>query len=284
MTLTKESTYTLANGVKIPVVGLGTWQAEDGLVAEQAVLDALAAGYRHIDTATRYENEVSIGRGIKKSGIPRDDLFVTTKVWNDAHTYEEVKVKFETSLKDLGLDYVDLYLIHWPNPTSARGFWQKRNQDVWRYLEEAYEEGKVRAIGVANFHERHLDSLLETAKIKPMVNQIYLSPSDMQKEIVACNEKHGILTQAYSPLGTGTLLEVPELKTIGDKYGKSPAQVALRWSLQHGFNPLPKSTNTKRIADNIDLFDFELTSDDMTVIDGLHGTAKMGQNPDETGH
>jgi len=284
MALTKESTYTLSNGVEIPVVGLGTWQAEEGEVAEQAVLDALEAGYRHIDTATRYGNEKSIGTALKKSGIPREEIFVTTKVWGDAHTYEDTRDRFETSLEDLQLDYVDLYLIHWPNPTSARDFWQTRNQEVWRYLEAAYEAGKVRAIGVANFHERHLDSLLETARIKPMVNQIYLSPSDMQKEVVSANDKHDILTQAYSPLGTGTLLEVSELATIGDKYGKSPAQVALRWSLQHGFNPLPKSTNTGRIVDNINLFDFELTAEDMKVIDGLHGTAKMAHNPDETAH
>jgi len=284
MTLRKESTYTLANGVKIPVIGLGTWQAEDGDVAEKAVLSALQAGYRHIDTATRYENEGSIGRAIKASGIPREEIFVTTKVWNDAHTYEDAKMKLTASLKDLGLDYVDLYLIHWPNPASAREFWQTRNQDVWRFLEDAYEEGKIRAIGVSNFHERHLDSLLETARIKPMVNQIYLSPSDMQEEVVACNEKHGILTQAYSPFGTGTLLDVPELKNIGDKYGKSPAQIALRWSLQKGFNPLPKSVTASRIRDNIDLFDFELTVDDVAIIDGLKGSAKMAHNPDEILH
>ena len=280
MSLTIDSTYTLANGVKIPAVGFGTWQTPDGDVAENAVLDALKAGYRHIDTAAVYKNEEGVGRGIAKSGIAREELFITTKVWNDAHTYEDAKSALATSLEKLGLDYVDLYLIHWPNPLAVRDVWQKRNQEVWRYMEEALESGLVRAIGVSNFHEHHLASLEETAKVTPHVNQIQLSPSEMQPEVVAANEKRGILSQAYSPLGTGTILDVPELVEIAEKYGKTTAQVALRWSLQKGYNPLPKSVTTARIISNIDLYDFELTVEEMAKIETLAGCGKVAADPD----
>ncbi|MCL2559015.1 MAG: aldo/keto reductase [Turicibacter sp.] len=281
MALTINSTYTLANGVEIPVVGFGTWQTPDGDVAENAVLDAIKAGYRHIDTAAVYKNEEGVGHGIANSGVPREDLFVTTKLWNDAHGYEEAKAALADSLEKLGLDYVDLYLIHWPNPFAIRDSWQEKNQAAWKYMEEALEQGLVRAIGISNFRTHHIDSLLETAKVKPHVNQIYLSPSDIQEDVVAHNEKHGILTQAYSPLGTGTMLEVPALKEMAAKYRKSVAQVAIRWSLQKGFNPLPKSVTTSRIIENIDLFDFELSAADMAVIDGLKGSGKVASNPDE---
>ena len=284
MTLTHSSTYTLHNGVKIPVLGFGTWQAEDGNVATQAVIDALNAGYRHIDTATRYENEESVGRAIKASGIKREDIFLTTKAWNDTHTYEDAKEKLAASLKALDTDYIDLYMIHWPNPVSARDFWEVRNQEVWRYLEDAYEAGLVRAIGVANFHERHFESLKKTARILPMVNQIYLSPSDEQEEIVAYNQAHNIATQAYSPLGTGTLLSLKELKEIASKYNKTPAQIAIRWSLQKGFIPLPKSVTPARIKENFDVFDFEITDEDMATLNTLKGLANVSKNPDETTH
>jgi diketogulonate reductase-like aldo/keto reductase len=281
MALNINSTYKLKNGVEIPVVGFGTWQTPDGDVAENAVLDAIKAGYRHIDTAAVYKNEASVGRGIAKSGVRREELFVTTKLWNDAHGYEEAKAALADSLEKLGLDYVDLYLIHWPNPLAIRDSWQEKNRAAWKYMEEALTQGKVRAIGVSNFLPHHIDSLLETATVKPHVNQIYLSPSDTQEEIVAYNNQHGILTQAYSPLGTGTLLDIPELKEIADHYGKSVAQIAIRWSLQKGFNPLPKSVTTSRIIENIDLFDFELDAEDIAVIDGLKGVAKVSKNPDE---
>lgn len=282
MGLTMNSTYKLANGVNIPVVGFGTWQTPDGEVAEKAVLDALKAGYRHIDTAAIYGNEESVGRGIAKSGIAREDLFVTTKAWNNIHTYEEAKAALADSLEKLGLDYVDLYLIHWPSPVAIRETAKERNREVWRYFEEALEAGLVRAIGVSNFREHHIDALLETAKVVPHVNQIHLSPSDMQQEVVAANDKHGILTQAYSPLGTGTILEVPELIEIADKYGKTAAQVAIRWSLQKGYNPLPKSVTTSRIVGNIDVFDFELTDAEIKIIDGLAGAGRVATDPDGT--
>ncbi|MDR2465643.1 MAG: aldo/keto reductase [Streptococcaceae bacterium] len=278
----KNSVYTLANGVEIPVVGFGTWQAPDGEIAEQSVVDALDAGYRHIDTAAIYKNEESVGRAIKRSGIPREELFITTKLWNDAHGYEEAKLALETSLAKLDLDYVDLYLIHWPNPVKIRDRWQDANAEAWRAMEEALESGRVRAIGVSNFHPHHLDALLETAKIKPMVNQILVNPSDEQEEVVAYNTEHGILTEAYSPLGTGKIFEVEELKEIAEKVGKTVAQVVLRWSLQKGILPLPKSVHTERIAENFDLFDFELDDEDMEFISSLNGKAGMSRNPDET--
>ena len=276
------STYTLANGIEIPSIGFGTWQTPDGDVAYQAVLDAIEAGYRHIDTAAVYGNEESVGRAIADSGVPRKDIFLTSKLWNTVHTYEGAKAAIAESLKKLGTDYMDLYLIHWPSPVAARENWQKRNQDVWRAIEEAYEAGTLKAIGISNFRPHHIDSLLETAKIKPQVNQIYLSPSDQQEEIVAYNKKHGIVTEAYSPLGTGTLLEVQEVNDLAAKYNKTAAQIALRWSLQKGFLPLPKSVTTKRIIDNLQVFDFELSDEDMTILDQLRGTAKTATNPDET--
>src|SRR5699024_1937218 len=228
-------TYTLANGETIPKVGFGTWQTPDGDVAESAVLSALKAGYRHIDTAAIYGNEESVGRGIAKSKVAREDLFVTTKLWNSNHSYELAQKAIDESLQKLGLDYVDLYLIHWPNPKEFRENWQKANAQAWKAMEEAVEAGKIRSLGVSNFRSHHLDALMQTAKIKPVVNQIYLNPSDQQEEVVAYNQKHDILSEAYSPLGTGKIFTVPELKEIAATYKKTVSQIVLRWSLQHGF-------------------------------------------------
>ena len=280
MELTKDSFYTLSNGVKVPIIGFGTWRLVDK-EAETAVQVAIDAGYRHIDTASMYQNEESIGRAIKESGLDRKDLFVTTKAWNDIQTYEQAQAALETSLKNLNLDYVDLYLIHWPASTQFRDQWEKRNAEVWRYLETAYQEGKVRAIGVANFHPHHLDELLKTVKIKPMVNQIHLSPSDGQPLVFENNQKHGLLTQGYSPLGKGTFLHNKELGALAKKYNKDAAQIALRWSLQKGVNPIPKSSTPERIKSNLELFDFELSDKDMKIIDGLLGTGMTAPHPDE---
>lgn len=271
-------TFTLANGIEIPVVGFGTWQTPDGDVAYQSVLDALKAGYRHIDTAAAYGNEASVGRAIKDSGIPREELFITSKLWNDSHSYEAAKIALDKSLKLLGLDYLDLYLIHWPNPLINRRNWDKANAEAWRYMEDAYTEGKIRAIGISNFQIEHLEALLKTATIRPMVNQLFINPSDLEKDIVAFNEAHDILTEAYSPLGTGSLLAVPEINDIAEKYGKSAAQVLIRWSLQHGFLPLPKSTHAERISQNADVFDFELTDAEVAALDQLEGVAGTHQD------
>lgn len=278
-----QETYTLKNGVEIPVVGFGTWQTPDGEVAENSVTWALEAGYRHIDTAAAYKNEESVGRAIAKSGIPREEIFVTTKLWNDSHSYEKAQEAIDTSLEKLGLDYLDLYLIHWPNPVAFRDNWKEANAGAWKAMEEAVEAGKIRAIGVSNFHPHHLEALAETAKIEPTVNQIYLNPSDMQEEIVEYNKAHGIISEAYSPLGTGKIFEVDELKELATKYNKSIAQLVLRWSLQHGFLPLPKTVTESRVTENADIFDFTIEEEDMKRIDGLKGRAGEAKNPDEVG-
>ena len=271
-------TFTLANGIKIPVIGFGTWQTPDGDVAYQSVLDALKAGYRHIDTAAAYGNEASVGRAIKDSGIPREELFVTSKLWNDSHSYEAAKIALDKSLDLLGLDYLDLYLIHWPNPLINRRDWDKANAEAWRYMEDAYTEGKIRAIGVSNFQIEHLEALLKTATIRPMVNQLFINPSDLEQDVVDYNKAHDILTEAYSPLGTGSLLAVPQINDIAAKYDKSAAQVLVRWSLQHGFLPLPKSTHAERINQNAAVFDFELTDEEIAALDQLEGVAGTHQD------
>ena len=280
--LTKlTDTYSLNNGTKIPIVGFGTWQTPDGQVAYESVLAALKAGYRHIDTAAAYGNEDSVGKAIADSGVAREDLFVTTKLWNADHGYDTTKAALETSLQKLGLDYVDLYLIHWPNPAAMRDNFEQLTADTWKAMEELYASRKARAIGVSNFRPKHLDVLLKTAKVVPAVNQIFLNPSDMEDEVVAYNEAHGILSEAYSPLGTGKIFGIPELKTIAAKYNKSVAQVVLRWSLQNGFLPLPKSVHADRIEQNTELFDFELSAADMETIDGMHGVAGLANDPDQ---
>lgn len=278
MTLT--DTYTLNNGVKIPKVGFGTWQSKDGDEAYNAVKVALEAGYRHIDTAAVYGNEESVGKAIADSGIPREELFITTKLWGE-NTTEGAAAALEESLAKLGLDYVDLYLIHWSNPKPFRPNGAERNAQVWKAMEAAVKAGKARAIGVSNFHPRHLDELLKTAEIKPAVNQIFVNPSDQQEEIVAYNKAHDILTEAYSPLGTGKIFEVESLKAIAAKYNKSVAQVVLAWSLAHGYLPLPKSVTASRIKENTEIFDIELSAEDIEAIDALHGAAGLAKNPDE---
>lgn len=273
--------YKLNNGVKIPIIGFGTWQTPDGQVAEESVLAALNSGYRHIDTAAAYGNEESVGAAIKKSGINRHELFVTTKLWNSDHGYQNTKKAIDTSLEKLGLDYLDLYLIHWPNPATMRDNWAELNAESWQAMEEAVQAGKIRAIGVSNFRKHHLDELLKTAEIKPAVNQNYLNPSDMQEDLVKYNDSLGIVNEAYSPLGTGGLLSNEVVNKIAEKYGKSPAQILIRWSLDHNFLPLPKSVHPDYIKANADVFDFDIEPEDMKKLDGLHGAAKMANDPDE---
>lgn len=272
-------TYKLKNGVEIPVVGFGTWQSSEE-DAEQSVIWALEAGYRHIDTASAYKNEAGVGRGLKKSGLNREDVFVTTKLGNNDHGYEEAKQAIQDSLDKLDTDYIDLYIIHWPNPKQFRDNWKEMNAQSWRAMEEAVEAGKIRALGVSNFHPHHIDALMETAKIEPTLNQILLNPSAMQDEVVKYNQAHNIVSEAYSPLGTGKIFEVDELKELAEKYDKSIAQLVLKWSLQHGFLPLPKSVHEERIHENANIFDFEIEDADMKTIDGLKGTAGEAPDPD----
>jgi len=279
-----ESTYTLNNGVEIPVVGFGTWQMPDGKDTEEVIRHAIETGYKHIDTATNYGNEPSVGRAVKSSSVDRKDLFITTKLQNPEHGYDLTKKAIQHSLDMLDTDYIDLYLIHWPVPYSFRNNWQESNEQSWKAMEEAVEEGKIRAIGVSNFHERHLKPLLDVANIKPAVNQIYLNPSDMQKEIVDFNRDNDILTEAYSPLSHGEIFDIEELSDIAKKYDKSVAQLVLRWTLQHGFLPLPKTQTKSRVPENADLFDFEISEEDMNRIDSLEGQAGQAKDPDKLTH
>ena len=260
--------YTLNNGVSIPVLGFGTWKAENGEIAYQAVLEALKADYRHIDTAAIYKNEESVGRAIQDSGIPREEIFVTSKLWNTNHNYDQARQAFEESLEKLSLDYLDLYLIHWPNPKPLRenDQWKIRNAEVWRAMEDLYQEGKIRAIGVSNFLPHHLASLLETAQILPAVNQVRLAPGVYQKEVIDYCRCKDILLEAWGPFGQGELFDKEEVKEIAARHGKSVAQIALAWSLAEGFLPLPKSVTTSRIKSNLDCFEIELSQEEIETL------------------
>ncbi len=281
-----ESVFVLSNGVKMPCLGFGTWQSSDGEEAYNAVLSALGLGYRHIDTAAAYGNEKSVGRAIadflKESSVRRSDLFITTKLWNEDHGYENAKKAIEVSLEKLGLDYLDLYLIHWPNPLKFRSCWQKANAESWAAMEEAVEAGKIRAIGISNFCERHIDELLKTAKIKPMVNQIKVCPGQPERELADYSRSLGMVVEGYSPLGTGGIFKNAEIKQLAEKYGRTVAQVCIRWCLQQGVVPLPKSVNPARIEENSKIFDFNLSDEDLERIANLKNLEiRPVRNPDE---
>jgi diketogulonate reductase-like aldo/keto reductase len=274
--------YELSNGVKIPCVGFGTWQTPNGEAAVASVKAAIAAGYRHIDTAQGYGNEESVGKAVRESGVDRKELFITSKLTNSEHGYEKTLAAFEGTMKKLGLEHLDLFLIHWPNPPAFRSNWQEANAGTWKAFEELYKAGRIRAIGISNFHQRHIEPLLKTAAVPPQVNQIRLCPGDTQDEVTAYCRKQNILLEAYSPLGVGKIFEVPEMRELAEKYGKSIAQICIRWSLQMGFLPLPKSVTPERIKENARVFDFELTDEDVKLIAGLKGCVGYSQNPDET--
>ncbi|MCZ2491202.1 aldo/keto reductase [Dellaglioa carnosa] len=274
-------TYELSNGVQIPVVGFGTWQTPSGDVAKASVKSALAAGYRHLDTAEMYHNESSVGEGIAESGIAREDIFLTSKLANTEHTYDQAQAAFAQTLKDLDVDYLDLFLIHWPNPAAYReDNWENHLQETWRAFEDLYNEGKIKAIGVSNFRPRHFKVLEETQTIMPMINQIRLAPGDTNKETIDYAHDHNIQLEAYSPLGTGAIFAEPTMVEIAERVGRTVAQVTLRWSLQNGFLPLPKSVHADRIEENTHLFDFELSDEDMAKINALEGVVGYAQDPD----
>ena len=275
-----QDTYTLANDVQIPCIGFGTLQTPDGETAINSVKAALKAGYRHIDTAACYGNEASVGQAIKESGVPREEIFVTSKVWNTERGYEKTLAAFETTMAKLDLDYVDLYLIHWPAAANQFENWKEINAQTWRALEELYIKGKVKAIGVSNFLPHHLEALLEGAKVVPMVNQIEYHPGFMQAESVAFCKAHNILVEAWSPLGTGNVLNNETLIMMAQKYSKTVAQICIRWVLQHGLLPLPKSITESRIIENTEVFDFELKEEDMAIIDAIPFCGGAGINPD----
>lgn len=265
--------YTLANGLKIPQVGFGTWQTPDGEVAYQAVRDALDLGYRHIDTARVYGNEASVGKAIKDSGLPREEIFLTTKLPSDIKSYEGALEYFEISRQALGLDYFDLYLIHAPWPWSNVGANDDAgNREAWRAFEALYREGKVKAIGISNFEQHDMENLLEVAEIKPMVNQIEYYIGWTEPHIVDFAKSQGILIEAYSPLATGKMLAHPTIVKMASELGVSSAQLAIKFCLQNGVLPLPKATSREHIDDNRQL-DFEISDENMALLNALQDTA-----------
>ncbi|MFF4085836.1 aldo/keto reductase [Streptomyces nigra] len=265
----------LNNGVEMPQLGFGVWQVPDD-EAERAVATALEAGYRSIDTAAIYGNETGTGKAVAASGVPREDVFVTTKVWNSDHGYDSTLRAFDTSVKKLGLEYVDLYLIHWPTPA------RRTYVDTYKALEKLLADGRVRAIGVSNFLPEHLERLIEETSVVPAVNQIELHPHLQQHASRDFHAAHGIATEAWSPLGSGKgLLEVPAIVAIAQKHGRTPAQVVLRWHLQIGNVVIPKSVTPSRIKENIDVFDFSLDDEDLAAISALNEDRRLGPDPAE---
>ena len=266
MFTSKTDCYTLSNGVKIPCIGYGTWQTPDGETTAECVSQALRLGYRHIDTAFAYGNEKSVGEGLRRSGVARDEIFVTTKHWVTERGYEKTVAAVETSLQLLGLDYVDLYLVHWPCVARLSPEWKEINADTWRGFERMYKDGKLRAIGVSNFFPVHLEALMDMCEIPPMVNQLEFHPGYTQMENIRWSQDHGMLAEAWSPLGSGAVLADPALNAMAAKYGKSVAQLCVRFALQNDVLPLPKSTKPERIAANAEVFDFEIDAADMEAL------------------
>ncbi|MDL2229056.1 aldo/keto reductase [Treponema sp. OttesenSCG-928-L16] len=269
-----RSSKKLNNGIDMPYLGLGVFRAENGDETYNAVKWALETGYRHIDTAAVYGNEESVGKAIAESGVPREELFITTKLWNEDMRQERQEKAFADSLKRLGLDYVDLYLIHWPVPDHYAG--------SYKVLEKLYKEGRMRAIGVSNFQQHHLDTLLKESSVVPAVNQIELHPLLKQQALLDYCTALNIAVTAWSPLG-GTKADLPHdpvLTEIGKKYGKSAAQIIIRWNIQRDVIVIPKSSKQHRIKENADVFDFELTADDMARINAMNTNRRLGSDPD----
>jgi methylglyoxal/glyoxal reductase len=267
-----QDTTTLHNGVKMPWFGLGVFKVKEGSEVVESVKAAIKNGYKSIDTAAVYKNEDGVGQALKEADVPREELFITTKVWNSDQGYESTLQAFETSLENLGLDYLDLYLIHWPVAGKYK--------ETWKALEKLYKDGRVRAIGVSNFHVHHLKDLMSDAEIKPMVNQVEYHPHLAQTELLEFCKAEGIQMEAWSPLKQGELLSEPTIVEIAEKHKKSPAQVILRWDLQNGVVTIPKSIKEHRIIENADIFDFELSAEDMNVLNSLNKNERVGPDPD----
>ena len=267
-----QSKKTLHNGIEIPYVGLGVYQMKDPSETVQAVKSAIETGYLSVDTAAVYGNEESVGQGVKESGADRKDLFITSKVWNSDQGYDTTLKAFETSLKKLDMDYMDLYLIHWPV--------EGKYKDTWKALERLYSEGLVKSIGVSNFHQHHLEDLMNGSNEKPVINQIECHPRLSQEKLKAFCQEENIAVEAWSPIAQGRVLDEPALKQIAEKHGKSSAQVILRWHLQNDVVIIPKSVHANRIKENADLFNFELSSDEMNKINDLNQNERFGPDPD----
>ncbi|WP_019540783.1 aldo/keto reductase [Proteiniphilum acetatigenes] len=268
----------LNDGNRIPIIGFGTYKCVDK-EGVQSIKNALAKGYRLIDTAAVYNNEEEVGKAIKESGIDRKEIIVTTKLYRENLGYEEAKRAFEVSLKKLGLTYVDLYLIHWPANAKNYTNWQKANADSWRAMEELQAEGRIKSIGVSNFWQEHLEALFQTANIIPAVNQIEFHPGYWQPELTAFCKKNGITVESWSPLARGKVFGNEVLKTIAKKYNKSVSQICLRWVIQHETVVIPKSNTLQRIEENIDIFDFALSEEEMKQINALPEMGFSGELP-----
>ncbi|WP_291102142.1 MULTISPECIES: aldo/keto reductase [unclassified Flavobacterium] len=268
----------LNNGNKIPIVGFGTYKSKEQEGIE-SVRCALSNGYRLIDTAAIYGNEEVVGKGIKASGVSREDLFITTKLWRESLGYQSTKKEFEKSLNRLNLDYIDLYLIHWPANAKNYVNWQKTNSDTWRAMEELQAEGKIKSIGVSNFFEEHLEALFQTANLIPSINQIEFHPGYWQQELVEYCKRQNIVVESWSPLARGKVFGNEVLEAISNKHNKSVSQVCLRWIIQHDVIVIPKSTSPKRIEENINLFDFELSTEEMELINNLPEMGFSGELP-----
>lgn len=270
-----SDTAVLHNGVKMPWLGLGVYKASEGQEVEDAVKAAIRIGYRSLDTASFYDNETGVGKAVRESGVPREEIFVTTKVWNSDQGFESTLAAFERSLKKLNLDYLDLYLIHWP----VKG----KYKETWKALEKLYKEGRVRAIGVSNFQIHHLQDLMADSEIVPMVNQVEYHPRLTQKELQTFCKDNRIQLEAWSPLMRGKVLQNPTVTEIAEKYGKTPSQIVLRWDLQNDVVTIPKSVRDVRIQENANIFDFELTAEDMTRLHALNENRRIGPDPDNFG-
>jgi methylglyoxal/glyoxal reductase len=267
-----HSTHKLHNGIEIPYVGLGVYKMEEHDEAVKAIKKAIDIGYRSIDTASFYDNEESVGQAVRESGIRREDLFITSKVWNTDQGYESTLKSFEKSLKRLDMDYLDLYLIHWPVADHYK--------DTWKAFERLYDEGLIKAIGVSNFKQHHLEELMKNSNEKPVINQIELHPRLSQQPLRDYCRENEIAVEAWSPIARGRLLNEPVLNHIAGKYNKTAAQVILRWHLQNGVIIIPKSVKESRMIENINLFDFELSLEDMTQINALNLDERYGADPD----
>ncbi|NNG09413.1 MAG: aldo/keto reductase [Arenibacter sp.] len=267
-----KGAFTLHNGVQMPYFGLGVYLSEDGKEVANAVNWALQEGYRHIDTASIYKNEAGVGEGIRQSGINRQDLFVVSKVWNDDQGYESTLKAYEDSLNRLQLDYLDLYLVHWPVAGKFK--------DTWRAMEYLYREKRVRAIGVSNFLQHHLEDLLADAETVPMVNQMEFHPYLVQQDLIDFCNKNNIQYEAWSPLMQGHIFEMEIMKELAQKYNRTIAQIVLRWDLQKGVVTIPKSSKKERIIANADIFNFELAPEDVKLLDGLDRGKRFGPDPD----
>jgi diketogulonate reductase-like aldo/keto reductase len=270
--LTLSDRIALNNGVKIPALGLGVFQVPND-VAHRVVLQALEVGYRHIDTAAYYQNEEGVGRAVRESGLDRDDVFVTTKLWNSDHGFRETLAACDRSLRALGLDYVDLYLVHWP-----RG---DRRLETWKAMERLLDEGKARAIGVSNYLPRHLDETIASSSVVPAVDQVEFSPFLYQKELLSYARSRGIVLEAFSPLTRGRKLGDPRLLDLAQKYGRSPAQLLIRWVLQKGMVVIPKTVDERRLRENASVFDFALSAGDEAAMDSWNEDLHTTWNPQD---